>query len=298
MTSSLPSWWEDFEQVNEASQHSGHLQVESAYQQQQPVMKNVPVAFSSTVAFPSTVFLPQQSPLCVQNTLPSSSQPSVYGTLLQSAYEVTSTWSATTVASLNAVRNRSVPASRRPSAPSIQTCNGTSGLPPNLAVSTEASSLITKVSSMWNGTCPTKPPGLQNKCQNLCFMNVILQTLSRSPLMLHSMSDVFEHNGCISALSSPNNKLFTELLKLLSCMRQFPVTNDSKPHYNKSPLNTVQFRKAASSVSSKPIIYSPNEKQPQQDAGEFLMWLLEEIHTALNSLNHQIYRPLTSKTFQ
>ncbi|XP_067684287.1 ubiquitin carboxyl-terminal hydrolase 33-like [Haliotis asinina] len=117
-----------------------------------------------------------------------------------------------------------------------------------------------------------KPPGLKNNGQNLCFMNSIVQSLSRSPHLVTYLSvDAAKELEC-GVAESLLLTTFVELLQQCS----LPVGSNDV-----SVLDHTTFRQSVSALNSS-LMAPPGQGQVQQDAAEFLMWLLESVHNILN----------------
>lgn len=139
--------------------------------------------------------------------------------------------------------------------------------------STGASALKNKVMNVFGfGLPPRKPPGLRNKGQNLCFINSVLQCLARSPYLAQCLTvDAAKELECTVAESL----LLSTLSELLDLLTAEPETLDAHV------LDPTSFRNATSSL--KPDLVTPvGQRQSQQDAAEFLMWLLDTVHSILN----------------
>ena len=111
------------------------------------------------------------------------------------------------------------------------------------------------------------PRGLANDRQNLCFMNSVLQCLLRSP-------------GLVNALPPEGTSAMPEkslLRSVVELMHMLNVGLDTT-----SNVDTTALRRAAS-VMPGTMVANPSRPQTQQDAAEFLMWLLSTLHSALNS---------------
>ena len=117
------------------------------------------------------------------------------------------------------------------------------------------------------------PPGLKNNGMNLCFVNAILQSLARTPhLVSYLMVDALKDLRCGVA----ENVLLSTLAEVLHQCSLPPEQNTI------GVLDPVSFRQAASTLNGN--LFAPMGRvQDQQDAAEFLMWLLETIHTMLNN---------------
>lgn len=116
------------------------------------------------------------------------------------------------------------------------------------------------------------PPGLKNEGQNLCFMNCVLQCLARTPHLLDRLAtEAYEEASCSVAESAFTSAL-TELLRYCNTS---PGTSDI------AALDPVALQQAASYLPGSPVV-PLGHRQTQQDAGEFLMWLLSTVHSVLN----------------
>ena len=118
------------------------------------------------------------------------------------------------------------------------------------------------------------PLGLQNSGQNLCFMNSVLQCIANSPSITEHLYRDRQTDPKEAALTVA----FCDLIKQL-CM--FPG------ELSYSVADSWKFRQAASSFKNSVISHPSNGIQENQDAAEFLTWLLDVLHTALNSTESQ-----------
>jgi len=121
-----------------------------------------------------------------------------------------------------------------------------------------------------NSSCASVTPhGMLNYSgQNLCFINAVLLALSK----LSSFADEL-----VSKRSPSMPMLVNHLAEL------FVSLNTAGPLSGSGGVDTTDFRQAASSRSLG-LIVSPqhNQYQSQQDAAEFLTWLLSELRSCLN----------------
>lgn len=117
-----------------------------------------------------------------------------------------------------------------------------------------------------------KPPGLRNKGQNQCFMNSVLQCLARSPYLAQCLvvDAAKELEGTVS-----ESLFLSTLSELLDLLTAEPETLDS------SVLDPTAFRHATSALNRN-LVAPVGQPQSQQDAAEFLMWLLDMVHGILN----------------
>lgn len=145
----------------------------------------------------------------------------------------------------------------------------------NPSVLTKQQSLKSRLMSAL-GTQPlrTVPPGLINNGQNICFMNSVLQCLCHSPDLVEGLLQVCQTNPQVSPLV----RSLTDILHGL----------DAKPgSYGEAYIDTTHFRHIASDIGSS-MIAAPGSWQHQQDAGEFIMWLLQHAHSGLNHRNSML----------
>ncbi|KAL4226798.1 hypothetical protein ACF0H5_014777 [Mactra antiquata] len=123
-----------------------------------------------------------------------------------------------------------------------------------------------------------KPRGLRNQGQNLCFMNCVIQCLSRTPNLLEKLSSSSDDLDC----SQAESVMIDSLINLMTECR--------KTNSRDGVLDPILFREAIS-VFPNCVVAPPTERQRQQDAAEFCMWLLETLHNALNKKNVKDKRP-------
>ncbi|XP_038049347.1 uncharacterized protein LOC119722982 [Patiria miniata] len=114
------------------------------------------------------------------------------------------------------------------------------------------------------------PPGLPNKGKNLCFLNTVLQCLAH----VQSLGGLDE---ILSEMS--DGRLGSDFL---NCYSELLADCTIREHYSGTVLDTFQFRRAASQLCPG-LIADPvtTPKQTQQDAAEFLTWLLTTLHNLL-----------------
>lgn len=113
------------------------------------------------------------------------------------------------------------------------------------------------------------PPGLRNEGQNLCFMNSILQCLARTPKLTTQLSAEISKEAECSVAESVLLNTLVEILN--SCLVDNATTS----------LDPIAFRQSASTLHSG-LVAAPSQRQVQQDAAEFFMWLMDTVHTLLN----------------
>ncbi|XP_052252966.1 uncharacterized protein LOC127859507 [Dreissena polymorpha] len=113
-----------------------------------------------------------------------------------------------------------------------------------------------------------KPAGLRNEGQNLCFLNCVIQCLSRTPGLVDKLYWEINHEQDCSAAESAMISALTELMDQCKKMQADGV------------LDPTQFRAAVAQLNSG-LVVAPTVRQYQQDTAEFFMWLMESLHNAL-----------------
>eukprot|EP00106_Octopus_bimaculoides_P001400 XP_014768842.1 PREDICTED: ubiquitin carboxyl-terminal hydrolase 4-like [Octopus bimaculoides] len=121
------------------------------------------------------------------------------------------------------------------------------------------------------GFTPKSPPGLENDGQNLCFMNCILQCLARSP---HLVSQLLMVNiETIPNVNKEEKQFLSEFIKILNKC-------SAESQTRMSVLDTEPLK-----LASQMMKCSLLNEHTQQDAAEFLMWLLTTTHNILNKIH-------------
>lgn len=117
-----------------------------------------------------------------------------------------------------------------------------------------------------------KPPGFRNEKLNLCFLNCVIQCLSHTPKLVDKLKDAKNDLDC----SEVETDMINELVDLMSrCKRTKRDSADG------GVLDPTVLREAISALNTN-LVVPPGERQRQQDAGEFFMWLTEKMHHILN----------------
>ena len=132
-----------------------------------------------------------------------------------------------------------------------------------------------------------KPPGLPNSGGNLCFFNSVIQCLAHCPCLVDELSKACRALD-FSHLPLPEGRLVQPLSALLQECQQ-RNRNDCRI------VPTATFRNVVGAL--KPSLVRPlnsSLRQEQNDAGEFLMWLLDSLHRALNQAQRH-RQPLVEK---
>ena len=118
----------------------------------------------------------------------------------------------------------------------------------------------------WCDTFPsTTPPGLINN-GNTCFVNSILQCLNWTPGFVDVLSQYSSVDG------EPTSAMFSELNGVFHSCSTLPD--------GRSRFRPVSTRKLLSTMSrlAPHLVAPPNSMQSQQDAAEYLLWLLDHLH--------------------
>ena len=134
------------------------------------------------------------------------------------------------------------------------------------------SSIKNKILSAIGLVVPAKmPPGLKNRGRN-CFVNSVVQCLARTPYFTHCLAvDAAKE---LEVTVSDSNFLLA-LSGLLDLLTAEPKALGS------SVLDPVKLVHSMS-VLNPNLIVPVGRPQPQQDAAEYLMWLLATVHRILH----------------
>lgn len=115
----------------------------------------------------------------------------------------------------------------------------------------------------------TTPPGLFNE-GNTCFINSTLQCLNWTPGFAKVLPQ-------FTGERSDNSIFLEKLNNVLRLCKQLP---DGKSIFN--PVSTLELLSAISMLGCH-LVVSPKSCQNQQDAAEFLLWLLNHLHATLHN---------------
>ena len=129
------------------------------------------------------------------------------------------------------------------------------------------------VSSFWGHSRPSScPPGIYNS-GNVCFANSTLHSLAWTPGFVKLLKSVCQQKN--NTLTSQSNKL--QLLQsLYSLLDRCHVLPDGTTSF--SPVSPAEFLSRVSEMV--PYLVAPpkaTQRQTQQDASEFLLWLLDNL---------------------
>lgn len=116
------------------------------------------------------------------------------------------------------------------------------------------------------------PPGIANRSTNTCFLNACLQCIARSPRFLTTIS-----------VKSVNQDV-SESVSVVSCLRDLMQQLVlPKENWKFGHLCNIAFRQAAHLVRPGLIASPEDGYQQQNDAGEFLIWLLDTVHETMKA---------------
>ena len=134
-------------------------------------------------------------------------------------------------------------------------------------------SYLRYISSFWSQPSPSRsPPGLYNS-GNLCFALSTLQALTWTPGFLRMLKSLCQQRK--EATKDPSVKLQL-LISLHSLLDRCHVLPDGTTSF--SPIPCTEFLKTVSEMV--PYLVAPprrGHRQTQQDASEFLLWLLDNL---------------------
>ncbi|CAG5118876.1 unnamed protein product [Candidula unifasciata] len=142
-----------------------------------------------------------------------------------------------------------------------------------LSKPSSTSSIKSKVMSMVGyGPTTLRPIGLVNYGQNVCFINSVVQCLARGPYLVENLTAIAAKELECTVFES---QLLSSLTELLDHLTLPPDESQQKA------LSVNKFRLACSNLNPQ-LVTPPGQHMKQQDAAEFLMWLLAVLHGILN----------------
>lgn len=128
-----------------------------------------------------------------------------------------------------------------------------------------------------------RPPGLRNEGLNLCFMNCVIQCLAHTPDLVDKI--IFSANQELDCSEAE----IVMVDSLIDIMAQCKKTNN-KVGGSDGVLDPTILRETMS-VLNGGLVAPPTERQRQQDAAEFFMWLMETLHKTLKKTSDQESHP-------
>ncbi|XP_045166733.2 uncharacterized protein LOC123530097 [Mercenaria mercenaria] len=155
---------------------------------------------------------------------------------------------------------------------------------PQIPFSSSRSSIRDKFMSAfgYSSVDKNKPAGLRNEGQNLCFLNCVIQCLAHTPNLVDKLiHDAEQELDC----SETESVMIDALISLMSQCKK--TKQDGQ---NSGVLDATVLREAISLLPNR-LVAPPTERQNQQDAAEFFMWLMETLHNSLNKKITKEKRP-------
>ena len=118
------------------------------------------------------------------------------------------------------------------------------------------------------------PAGLVNGGQNLCFMNSVLQCVARSPKLQDGLINA---QSDLHACTQQEVNFITSLTEVMHHLSACPGTSEI------SKVDPVALRQSVAILN--PLLVAPpmRGQQRQQDAAEFLMWILQALHRCIKA---------------
>ncbi|CAM1322466.1 Uncharacterised protein g8120 [Pycnogonum litorale] len=132
-------------------------------------------------------------------------------------------------------------------------------------------SSVLRLIGLQNRLC--MPRGLKNGGLNICFMNSVLQCVSRTPKLMPCLRNVLFNQPSVFSVSPKPREMVDFTYQLYSLLNELPI-RDGKV------LSPYTFHQSCMELKH---LIPMDTQQRQEDVAEFFMWLTNTLHVALNT---------------